>query len=114
MRQPHSTHLETDTVFAILSNPTDRSVVRYLCTVRETTVRELARQIATSERNDAPSEAGPTARPAVVTALHHNHLPRLDTHAVVSYDDSADNVTRGANFEEIEAFVEPLEARHVE
>ncbi|WP_226006929.1 DUF7344 domain-containing protein [Natrinema salinisoli] len=113
MPQPQSTQLETDTVFTILSNETDRSVVRSLRAVQGMTVRELAANITATEPGRSASDLRPNSRTAVMAALRHNHLPRLDACDVIDYDGSTRDVTRGPSFEEIEPFVEALEGVRV-
>ncbi|WP_049890820.1 winged helix-turn-helix domain-containing protein [Natrinema versiforme] len=99
---------EIDAVFALLSNATRRSVLRYLVDAEETTARELARTL-TMEAPDSDTRAIDDSRQVVATALVHNHLPRLDEYDIVEYDGTPDEVTPGPNFDAVEPFVEPLE-----
>ncbi|WP_226479280.1 DUF7344 domain-containing protein [Natrinema amylolyticum] len=106
MAQSQSGILEMDTVFTILSDTTQRSLLWYLSDVEQATVRELTAHLASS--NDGGDRHHESRRQAHVT-LVHDHLPRLAADGVVDYDRSANDVTIGPNFDEVEPFVSRLE-----
>jgi len=100
-----------ETIHTLLSSEAVRAVITVLRTVNRTTPKELSRQIASSEHSYGTADAGPTTRRSISIALVHNHLPRLDAHDVVDYRHRDGVVTPGANFDDLESFLERLEHR---
>ncbi|RZV10608.1 hypothetical protein BDK88_1778 [Natrinema hispanicum] len=111
MPRPQSPTLDVETIHTLLSSGTRRAVLESLRTVDRTTPKELSRQIASSEHNYRTADAGSTTRRSVSIALVHNHLPRLDAHDVVDYRHQDGVVMPGANFDDLESFLERLEHR---
>lgn len=109
MSQYRSETRETDTIFALLSNATRRSVLCYLSDAERATARELARHLTSGTRDADGPDSIPESRQAVVTALVHDHLPRLAERDIVAYDGPPNEVTLGPNFDAIEPFVDRLE-----
>ncbi|MGM0387369.1 MAG: DUF7344 domain-containing protein [Natrinema limicola] len=111
MPRSQSTTLDIETIHTLLSSETVRAVLESLRTVDRTTPTELSRRFASSEHNYGTADAGPTTRQSITVALVHNHLPRLDAHDVVDYCHQDGVVTPGANFDDLESFLERLEHR---
>lgn len=83
--------LSVDDVLAVLSNVQRRKLLDSL----------LA---------DSPPDGAANAAVGVDsgTAMHHIHLPKLVDHGLVEWDEAADTVTRGPNFEAAEETLEFL------
>jgi DNA-binding transcriptional ArsR family regulator len=76
-----------DTVFQILSNRRRRFVLYFLTEVDDPIGREeLARRIATWERDEDIGDVPSDEIARVTVSLDHAHLPRLEDGGVVSYD----------------------------
>lgn len=106
MAQSRSDPRTTDSAFAVLSSEPRRAVLRALREATVVTARELARQLASSDR-DGFGNGGYDSRRDALVALVHHHLPRLAAHGIVEYDDPLEAVTLGPRFAEIEPFLEP-------
>jgi hypothetical protein len=45
-------------------------------------------------------------------ALHHSHLPRLEDHGLIDWNQETGEVTKGSQFDDIEALVTTLAENH--
>lgn len=81
--------------FEVLSNERRRRIVHVLLLhdEDEITLRELSRQVAAWENDVEPEDVTLAQRKRVYTALTQSHLPRMDDHGFVEYDDER-NVVR--------------------
>ncbi|SIR92648.1 hypothetical protein SAMN05421858_4594 [Haladaptatus litoreus] len=85
--------------------------------------------LASSERRqllhaltNGPASDTPTVSPTTVAtedgdrehviALHHIHLPRLEDHDLVTWDQKTDTVTKGPQFDEIEPLLTDLTEKY--
>lgn len=76
--------------------------------------RRVLCHLAASDRDRAVSlrETIPEGRDPVAyrTRMRHTHVPKLETHGYVEYDDEADEFRPGPEFDEIAPVVETLVA----
>lgn len=80
--------LSKDDFFRILSNFRRRYVIYYLKEVdREVSLRELATQIAARENEVSPESITDEERQRVYISLYQTHLPKLEEHDIVDYDE---------------------------
>lgn len=81
-------------VFDILHSSRRRRVIEIMRDVDgQLSIRELANRVADGE-DDA-------SRQAVYIALYQSHLPKMDRHNVLHYDQEDGIVTPGENFESL-------------
>lgn len=106
--QPQSATLERETVYSLLSDSVREYLLCYLSVVERTTTSEAAERIAAWKRETAVGTTDDVSS-AVTIELVHNHLPRLDQHDVIDYDRSAEEITPGSNFEDVEPYVADLD-----
>lgn len=72
-------------VYTVLSNKRRRRALRTLLRSRDAvTVRDLSERIATAESGESPAPR--KVRESVYVSLHQTHLPTLDEHGLVDYD----------------------------
>lgn len=95
--------LERETIYSLLADGVREYVLRRLSKTGRTTVSEIADRITTT--TDDQVVAVERVRTEITIQLVHNHLPRLDQHDVVDYDDSSGVITTGSNFGELEPYV---------
>lgn len=101
--------LEIETVYALLADERFRAALETLRAAERTSPDELGRRLAAPDRSLEVSAAGDTDRRAITVELIHYYLPKLDDHDVVEYDRSDATVTTGANFDDIEPFLDGIE-----
>ena len=78
---------ERDVAYTLLSSRRRRNVLHALSeTGGESTVAELARQLAAWETSQPPEAISSKERKRTYTALRQTHLPRLAKHGIVEYD----------------------------
>ncbi len=79
--------LEHDIVYTLMSNRRRRNVLHGLYEAGgESTVADLARQLAAWETAKAPSAISSKERKRAYTALRQTHLPKLSKHGIVEYN----------------------------
>lgn len=84
-----------DDVFHILQNPRRRAVLRYLREegADEFQVREVAETVAAWEHETTVDQLSSGERQRVYVSLYQSHLPKLDAHDIISYDQSRGLIT---------------------
>lgn len=98
-----NTELPQSECFALLADRHRRLAVRTLAERGGSlSPRALAERVADHVYGNATDEH----RQRIHVAFHHNHLPRLEDHDVVSYDPDDGTVTRGSNFETLAHYLE--------
>ena len=95
-----------DVVYELLADSRRRLLLYQFRAKQVSTIEELSRNIAASERGVPVDSVSEEDRKSVVTALHHNHLPRLSSRGVIEFDDRSGDVVRSERFDEIRPFVE--------
>lgn len=98
-----------DGILEALSDGQRRTALRVLvASDGAMAVRELAHEMAVVVES-------PTSSPNhIVTALHHNHLPRLDDMGIVTYDMEANVVECRDAIEELTPLLEFLEVKRTQ
>lgn len=88
------TSLEQDTVFHLLQNERRRRALRCIAD-RDAPIdtRTLLEQVAAREYGLAVEDLTSDQRQRVYISLYQSHLPKLDEHAIVDYDQSSGVVT---------------------
>lgn len=89
---------DEDDAFEVLSNPRRRYALQYLFTVADDgtewpTLRELARQVAARETATPAAEVAAEDRRRVQIAFHQTHLPALEDHGLITYDETTKTIT---------------------
>jgi len=105
------TALTRDECFELLSNPRRRYVLYCFQNADEASLGELAERIAAWENDVAVEEVSYRERKRVYTSLQQVHLPRLDDHDVVDFDDQSGVVTAETAFEELSEYLQRDQAR---
>jgi hypothetical protein len=83
----HDIPLERDVAYTLLSSRRRRNVLHALYEVGgESTVADLARQLAAWETAQTPSTISSKERKRAYTALRQTHLPKLAKHGIIEYD----------------------------
>lgn len=93
MSTDHS--LTKDDAFHLLQNARRRAVLRYLLERDDQDVfrmRDMAEEIAAWEHDTTVRQLTSDERQRVYIALYQTHLPKLDDHGVINYDQSRGNV----------------------
>ncbi|WP_449272286.1 DUF7344 domain-containing protein [Halostagnicola larsenii] len=65
----------------------------------------LATKVCTREHDIPRTDISEAQRSRTVTALHHNHLPRLAEHGVIAYETTQQIATPGEALAQIEPFL---------
>lgn len=83
--------ISKDDAFHILQNARRRAVLRYLVADPdrdEFEMRELAEEIGAVEHDTTVRKLTSVERQRVYVSLYQTHLPKLDEHGVIDYDQS--------------------------
>lgn len=81
--------IDTDEVFHLLQNGRRRSVIEYILARPEQDtfeMRRIAEQIAAWENDKPITQIASAERQRVYIALYQSHLPKLDEHGVIEYN----------------------------
>lgn len=100
MASTHATRegIEPQEVHDILRNERRRRAIKHLQTKLEpVSLRELSERIAEMESGESPAPR--KLRESVYNSLHQTHLPKLDDHDIVEYDQDRKTIQlqEGAN-----------------
>lgn len=99
VRSPHRVQTDggepsLDTVFQILSNRRRRFALYFLLEVDGSIGREeLARRIATWERDENVGDVPSDEIARITVSLDHAHLPRLEDSGILTYDREEREIT---------------------
>jgi hypothetical protein len=86
-----NTSIEKDDAFHILQNSRRRAVLRYLVAHDEEerfVMRDLAEEVAAWEHDTTVQQLVSDERQRVYIALYQSHLPKLDDHDIIEYNQS--------------------------
>ncbi|MFC5969818.1 hypothetical protein ACFPYI_00595 [Halomarina salina] len=87
------TEVERDDAFHLLSNARRRSVMRYLLDVEgPAELGTLAEHVAALENDCDTDELSSDDRKRVYISLYQGHMPKLDNHDIVEYDQARGTV----------------------
>lgn len=112
-RAPDS--ISTDAVYELLSDSTRRNLLAVLASHDRTmTLSTLTTEVCAREHDIPRTDISEEQRSRTVTALHHNHLPRLAEHGVIAYETNQQLATPGEALAQIEPFLpSPVEDQSV-
>ncbi|WP_254820921.1 DUF7344 domain-containing protein [Haloglomus halophilum] len=85
------TSISKDDAFHILQNSRRRAVLRYLAAHDEEerfVMRDLAEEVAAWEHDTTVQQLVSDERQRVYIALYQSHLPKLDDHDIIEYNQS--------------------------
>jgi hypothetical protein len=95
--------------FHILQNSRRRAVLRFLCGhphVDRFRMRTIAEEVAAWEHDTTVQQLTSNERQRVYIALYQSHLPKLDEHDIITYNQSRGVVERTALTQVLEPYVE--------
>jgi DNA-binding transcriptional ArsR family regulator len=96
-----------EVIFEVLSNRRRRHVLHYLKQIPgPVTMRDLSEQLTAWETGKDRAAIRPAERKRVYTALHQNHLPRMDRAGVLEYDRDRGTVVLTDEFDAYDVYLE--------
>lgn len=98
--------LSTDQVFMLLKNERRRRTLSILADEEETTLSDLAEQIAAMEHDTTPDALSSSERKRVYVSLYQCHLPKLAECGVIEFDSSRGDVSRRPKAATLEAYLD--------
>lgn len=102
--------LDRDLVFTLLKNRRRRAVLSFLADRPETTLSDLADQIAADENDTTPEQLSSSERKRVYISLYQNHLPKLADAEVIEYDQSRGDVRRLSSAQRLQRYLDRLDS----
>lgn len=103
-------HLEMDQVFGILKNKRRRYVLKYLSMVDgETTLSDLAEQIAAWECEKDIAQITSQERKRVYVGLYQCHLPKMADVSAIDYNKQRGDIEAGEHFNIFSHYLPPGE-----
>jgi len=98
--------LEADDVYHLLQNERRRSVLRYMKGVDGAArMRDVAEQVAAWEYDTTVEQLTSQERQRVYIALYQAHLPKLDKHGIIDYNQSRGIVEQKPRAERLEQYI---------
>lgn len=103
--------LPKDEMFHLLSNRRRRDALRYLADHDgPVDMRDLAERVAAWEQGTTVQQLSSQERQRVYIALYQTHLPKLDDHGVISYNQSRGLIERTERAEQLEPYLREADA----
>jgi hypothetical protein len=104
---PPATAVSQADAFEVLSARRRRHVLRYLFHNEEPAeLYDLTRQLAAWENDTTPEQVTSTQRMRVYTALKQSHLPKMDDHGVIEFDDDRGTVTLTSDASQLSVYLD--------
>lgn len=103
------TGIDKDDAFHVLQNSRRRAVLRYLAEHDEQDrfiMRDLAEEIAAWEHDTTVQQLVSNERQRVYIALYQSHLPKLDDHGLIKYNQNRGIIERTALTPVLEQYVD--------
>jgi len=101
-----SEELGADDIYHLLQNERRRSVLRYMQGVDgPARMRDVAEQVAAWEYDTTVEQLTSQERQRVYIALYQAHLPKLDKHGVIDYNQSRGIVEQKPRAERLEQYI---------
>jgi len=98
--------LEADDIYHLLQNERRRSVLRYMKGIDgPARMRDVAEQVAAWEYDTTVEQLTSQERQRVYIALYQAHLPKLDKHGVIDYNQSRGIVEQKPRAERLEQYI---------
>ncbi len=105
--EPASSELTEDQIFHILQNERRRNVLRYLQDTDEPVrMRDVAEQVAAWEHDTTVEALTSDQRQRVYIPLYQSHLPKLDSEAIIDYQQSRGIVERRSSAAQLEPYLD--------
>lgn len=103
-----SIRISKDDAFHILQNPRRRAVLRYFLESEEDrfVMGDIAEEVAAWEHDTTVSQLDSDQRQRVYISLYQSHLPKLDDHGVIEYDQARGTVVPTPLVQVFEPYVE--------
>jgi hypothetical protein len=93
--------------FEVLSARRRRDVLRYLFhRDGQAELYDLTRQLAAWENDTTPDQITSTQRMRVYTALKQSHLPKMDDHGVIEFNDDRGTVTLTSDASQLSVYLD--------
>jgi hypothetical protein len=89
--RPTTDGISKDDAFHVLQNARRRAVLRYLVEHDDTerfVMRDVAEEVAAWEHDTTVQQLASDERQRVYIALYQSHLPKLDEHGLIDYNQS--------------------------
>ena len=96
-----STDLTEDDLFFLMRAGRRRRIIECIDIEGATTASDISWWIAAEENDTTIAEVGTDERTPVYVGLTQNHLPILERHDVIVYDEGSKDVEPGPTFEEV-------------
>ena len=90
-KSPNDARISKDDAFHVLQNARRRAVLRYLSEHSEEdtfVMRDIAEEVAAWEHDTTVQRLVSDERQRVYIALYQSHLPKLDEHGIIEYNQS--------------------------
>lgn len=104
------TDLSEDAVYDVLSNARRRAALHYLFQQRDSedwpTLRELSKEVAAWETDTPTADVAAEDRRRIHVAMHQTHLPTMEDHGIVEYDDSEKVIALTDQASDLRVFLE--------
>ena len=98
--------LSKDDMFHLLSNQRRRDTLRYLAdNGGRVDMRDLAEQVAAWEHDTTVTQLDSDERQRVYIALYQTHLPKLDDHGIIAYNQSRGIVERTERADQLDPYL---------
>lgn len=104
-----ATSLPPDDAFHLLQNSRRRAVLRYLLSNpdrEQFVMRDVAEAVAAWEHETTVERITSSQRQRVYISLYQSHLPKLDKHGVVDYDQSRGSIRLAPRAEVLEPLLD--------
>jgi hypothetical protein len=103
-----ATSISKDDAFHLLQNARRRAVLRYLADHDDERfrMRDLAEEVAAWEHDTTVRQLTSDERQRVYIALYQSHLPKLDEHGIIAYNQSRGVVERTELTRVLEPYLE--------
>ncbi|WP_265111677.1 DUF7344 domain-containing protein [Halosolutus halophilus] len=95
-----------DTIYGLLAASWRRYILYYLLDNDRANVEGLSLQLAAWENDEPVTAVSEADRKDVVVSLLHSHLPKLESHGVVEYDDRSGDIVAVEAVDDLWAIVE--------
>lgn len=99
--------LSKDQMFHLLSNQRRRDVLRYLAAHEgPVDMRDVAERVAAQEHDTTVKQLTSDERQRVYIALYQTHLPKLDDHGIIAYDQSRGVLERTERANQLDPYLD--------
>jgi len=97
---------DLDAIYGLLSDPYRRYVLYYFLENERATIDRLALQLAAWEHDKAIESVSEDEKETITVALLHNHLPELEDHEIVTFDQRSGDIVAETGLDSIRSTAE--------